>query len=54
LVLVLSAGGLPIAAGGILYGGVGVSGAPTGKEDEECAQAGVDAIVGDLEMSGGM
>lgn len=47
-----SAGGLPIEAGGVLYGGVGVSGAPDGKVDEECAQAGIDAIQGDLEMAG--
>ncbi len=49
--LIMSAGGLPIAAGGKLYGAVGVSGAPSGKTDEECAQAGIDAIVDDLEMA---
>ncbi len=50
--LVMSAGGLPITAGGILYGGIGVSGAPSGETDEECAQAGLDAVVPDLEMMG--
>ena len=49
--LVMSAGGLPIQVGGSLVGGVGVSGAPSGKTDEECAQAGVDAVQDDLEMA---
>ena len=42
-------GGLPIAAGGHFYGGVGVSGS-TGAVDEECAQAGLDAVRDDLEF----
>jgi uncharacterized protein GlcG (DUF336 family) len=46
----MSAGGLPIQAGGQLLGAVGVSGAPSGKTDEECAQAGMDTIIDDLEM----
>lgn len=45
-----SAGGLPINAGGAILGGVGVSGAPSGKLDEDCAQAGIDAVQMDLEM----
>ena len=49
--VVMSAGALPIQVGGSLLGGVGVSGAPTGETDEECAQAGVDAVVTDLEMA---
>ncbi len=49
--LVLSAGGLPITAGGTLIGGVGVSGAPSGEVDERCAQAGIDAVIDDIEMS---
>jgi uncharacterized protein GlcG (DUF336 family) len=49
--LVMSAGGLPIQAGGQLLGGVGVSGAPSGVTDEECAQAGLDAVLEDLEMA---
>jgi uncharacterized protein GlcG (DUF336 family) len=48
--LVMSAGGLPIQAGGQLLGGVGVSGAPSGKTDEACAQAGIDQVIEDLEM----
>ena len=49
--IIMAAGGLPIQAGGSLVGGVGVSGAPSGKTDEACAQAGVDAVLDDLEMS---
>ncbi|MES9856079.1 MAG: heme-binding protein [Sedimenticola sp.] len=49
--LVMSAGGLPIQAAGALLGAVGVSGAPSGVTDEACAQAGIDAVIDDLEMS---
>ncbi|MES9902692.1 MAG: heme-binding protein [Sedimenticola sp.] len=49
--LVMSAGGLPIQAAGALLGAVGVSGAPSGVTDEACAQAGIDAVLDDLEMS---
>jgi uncharacterized protein GlcG (DUF336 family) len=48
--MMMGAGGLPIQAGGSMLGGVGVSGAPSGKTDEACAQAGLDAVVDDLEM----
>jgi len=48
--LVMSAGGVVIQAAGHVLGGVGVSGAPSGVTDEECAQAGVDAVMDDLEM----
>ncbi|MCU7881160.1 MAG: heme-binding protein [Candidatus Thiodiazotropha sp. (ex Lucinoma aequizonata)] len=48
--LLMSAGGLPVQAGGQLLGGVGVSGALSGETDEACAQAGVDKIIDDLEM----
>ncbi len=37
-------GGLIIEAAGTLVGGIGVSGAPGGEKDEECAKAGIDAI----------
>ena len=47
----MAAGGLPIEVGGALVGAVGVSGAPSGVTDEECAQAGVDAVLDDLEMA---
>lgn len=48
--LAFMAGSVTIAAGGKIYGAVGVSGAPDGMVDEECAQAGVDAVIMDLEM----
>jgi uncharacterized protein GlcG (DUF336 family) len=49
--LVMSAGGVPIEVGGSLLGAVGVSGAPAGETDEECARAGVAAVQTDLEMA---
>ena len=49
--VVMSAGGIPIQVGGSLLGGVGVSGAPSGETDQECAQAGIEAVQTDLEMS---
>ncbi len=49
--MVMAAGGLPIEVGGKLVGAVGVSGSPSGEVDEQCAQAGVDAVLDDLEMS---
>ena len=49
--LVMSAGGSIISVGGTNYGAVGVSGAPSGKTDEECANAGIKAVVEDLEMA---
>lgn len=42
--IVALAGGLAIEAGGNLLGAVGVSGAPGGDKDEECAKAGLGAI----------
>lgn len=49
--ITMSAGGLPIQVGGSLLGAVGVSGAPSGETDAECAQAGIDAVMEDLEMA---
>ena len=46
-----AAGGIPINVGGTIIGGIGVSGAPSGKTDEACARAGLDAVMADLEMS---
>src|ERR1044072_9328301 len=42
--LAMLAGGLVIETGGTLLGGIGVSGAPGGDKDEECAKAGLDAV----------
>lgn len=41
-------GGLPIRAGDELVGGLGVSGAPGGEIDENCAEAGLQAILPSL------
>lgn len=49
--VIVARGGLPITAGGYILGGVGVSGAPSGKTDEACAKAGLKAVLDDLEMS---
>jgi len=49
--VMIQQGGLPILAGGTSFGGIGVSGAPDSAIDEKCAQAGVDAILDDLEMA---
>jgi uncharacterized protein GlcG (DUF336 family) len=43
-------GGLMIEAGGALLGGIGVSGAPGGREDDACAAAGIEAIREDIEL----
>ena len=48
--LFFGAGGVPIEAGGQLYGAIGVSGAPSGTTDEECAKAGAKAIESELEL----
>jgi uncharacterized protein GlcG (DUF336 family) len=50
--LVMSAGGVPVLVGGsALVAGVGVSGAPAGETDEECALAGVARIQDELDMA---
>jgi len=43
-------GGLIIEASGSLVGGIGVSGAPGGREDESCGAAGIAAVREDLEF----
>jgi len=50
--LILGAGGIPINIGGNIMGGIGVSGAPSGKTDEKCAVAGLEAVREDLELDG--
>ena len=49
--LVFSAGGIPISAIGNIVGAIGVSGAPTGEQDEACAAEGIKAIELDLESA---
>ncbi|MFP4155431.1 MAG: GlcG/HbpS family heme-binding protein [Halothiobacillaceae bacterium] len=48
--LAFMAGSVVMEAGGRIYGAVGVSGAPDGMVDEECAAAGFQAVAMDLEM----
>ncbi|MCE2970978.1 MAG: heme-binding protein [Burkholderiales bacterium] len=43
-------GGVLIDAGGSTVGAIGVSGAPSGEEDDKCAKAGVAAIRADIEL----
>ena len=43
-------GGQMIQGGGSLLGGIGVSGAPGGDNDDVCAAAGIKAISDDLEL----
>jgi len=38
-----------LPAGGSIIGGIGVSGAPSGEQDEKCALAGIDAVKFELE-----
>ena len=46
----MAGGGVPIEAAGSIVGGVGISGAPGGAEDDACARAGIEAVSADLEM----
>jgi len=48
--VVAIAGGVVVDAGGSLVGGVGVSGAPGGDADEDCAKAGIEAVRDRLEF----
>jgi uncharacterized protein GlcG (DUF336 family) len=45
-------GGVPIEAAGNIVGGVGISGAPSGVEDDRCARAGILALTEKLELGG--
>lgn len=42
--VVMLGGGMMIESHGALVGTIGVSGAPTGADDDRCAKAGIDAI----------
>ncbi len=48
--LMMLAGSLPVHAGGEIYGAIGVSGAPSGIIDEDCAQVGLEAVLDELEL----
>jgi uncharacterized protein GlcG (DUF336 family) len=42
--VIMVSGGLPVEMAGSIVGGIGVSGAPGGENDERCATAGIKAI----------
>ena len=42
--IIVMEGGIPIRAAGSLVGAVGVSGAPGGDIDADCANAGIEAV----------
>lgn len=48
--VVVLGGGILIEGGGATLGGVGVSGAPGGAEDDRCAKAGIEAVRDKLEF----
>ncbi|NOZ10870.1 MAG: heme-binding protein [Gammaproteobacteria bacterium] len=48
--LLFASGGLPIEAAGTIVGAIGVSGAPSGEIDEQCAKSGIDIISDDLKF----
>jgi uncharacterized protein GlcG (DUF336 family) len=43
-------GGITVEAAGSIVGGIGVSGAPSGEQDEGCAKAGMEAVRAKLEL----
>jgi uncharacterized protein GlcG (DUF336 family) len=45
-------GGVPVEVAGTIVGGVGISGAPSGAEDDGCARAGIEAMLAKLELGG--
>jgi len=48
--VIMIGGGVMVRAAGALVGAVGVSGAPGGKADEDCAKAGIEKIQDDLDF----
>ncbi|MDT8386349.1 MAG: heme-binding protein [Thiogranum sp.] len=45
---IMAGGGVPVTAAGAMVGAVGVSGAPGGEEDQQCAQIGIESITESL------
>jgi uncharacterized protein GlcG (DUF336 family) len=43
-------GGVPVESGGSVVGAIGVSGAPGGVRDDECARVGIESIADLLEF----
>lgn len=48
--VVILGGGMPIESHGSLVRAIGISGAPTGADDDRCAKAGINAIRESLEL----
>ncbi|MHB1240771.1 MAG: GlcG/HbpS family heme-binding protein [Gammaproteobacteria bacterium] len=48
--LLFVGGSIPIEAGGVFYGAIGVSGTPSAQTDEDCAAAGLKTVHQALEM----
>ena len=44
-------GGIPVTVSGSIVAGIGISGAPSGKADHACAEAGIAAVKTTLELS---
>lgn len=43
-------GGVPIVVAGSIVGGIGISGGPSGAADHACAEAGIEAVIDELEL----
>jgi uncharacterized protein GlcG (DUF336 family) len=43
-------GGVPVEAAGSMFGAIGVSGGPSGSDDDKCARSGIEAIQESLEF----
>ena len=48
--IIMARGGMPIEAGGVFYGAIGISGAPSGEKDEACAMAGLAPVLEELDF----
>ena len=49
--ILMLGGGIPVSAAGSVVAGIGVAGAPTSSDDHACAQAGIDAVMDELELA---
>jgi uncharacterized protein GlcG (DUF336 family) len=45
-------GGVPVVAAGAIVAGVGISGTPSGEDNDRCARAGIESMVEKLELGG--
>jgi len=49
--IVMIGGGIAVTASGSIVAGIGISGAPSGKDNHACAQVGIDAVTEKLELA---